>query len=278
MAANPEEYYNTPSEWGSYGYTTMENIINEMKASSIYGPFLKMIPRYDLVRLGKLTIREFNMDLAKEVKAIELELGSTLTIILPTDFIDYVRVSFIDDNGELKPIAQSDNLVIAKSYLQDNDSNILFDNDGNILTVDLTDTFENKANTDRGFLFGYSFAPNADLTKSNPNKFRVDKQRGLIQFNSNVEGKSVVLEYISDGLDTVYGTLTESDIKIHKKLEEAFIDAIYYKAIKNGQAPLYEKTRARKEYYNSKRLAKRRINALRRDEIIQAFSGASKWV
>jgi hypothetical protein len=277
--STPQEYYADESNWGTYQYISLESVITELKASGVTNEYLEFVPRADLVRVGKLAIREFSLDVSNQIKAIELEIGETLNLVLPTDYINYVRVSYIDEDGELRPISQSDDLLIAKSYLQDNDANITFDESGNILNVDLTSTFKNGNNTDRGFLHGYSFSPNADLSKSNPNKFRLDRERGLLQFNSSVEGKNIVLEYISDGLNDNFGTLTEEDIKINKILEEALIDAIYYKTIKmSSKAPAYEKARARKEYYNSKRLAKRKMKPLRRDEILQAFSGASKWV
>ena len=279
MATNSQEYYNDSSLHGNYQYINLEEIIDELQMIKGKNQFLRSIPRAEFIMYAKRTLREFNLDLTQEVKAIELEINDTLNLVLPEDFLSYVRISYIDENGELRPIAQSNSLLIAKSYLQDNDGNILFDNDGNILSTDLTDTFVNPPNTDRSFTYGYSFSPNADLTKSNPNKFRLDRDRGLIQFNSSVEGKNVVLEYVSDGLYNNFGGLDDSDIRVNKILEEAIIDAVYYKSIKhNSDAPEYEKRTAKKNYFNSKRLAKRRMNTLRKDEVIQAFAGASRWV
>lgn len=278
-STTPQQYYETPSEWGNYQYITLEDVIIDLKASSVTNKFLQFTSRTDLVRYGKLAIKEFNLDVAKEIKAIELEIGSTLNLVLPTDFLSYVRISYIDENNELRPISQNNNLIIGKSYLQDNNEQILFDSDGNILTSDITDSLSNGLNTGSGITYGYQFSPNVDLSKSNPNKFRLDRDKGLIQFNSTVEGKNIVLEYISDGLNDEFGNLDETSIKVNKILEEALIDAIYYKSIKlNSEAPQYEKNRARKEYFNSKRLAKRRINTLRKNEIVQAFAGASKWI
>ena len=43
--------------------------------------------------------------------------------------------------------------------------------------------------------------PNKDNSKTFPNgRFKVDRSVGVIQFNSTAQSKTIVLEYISDGL------------------------------------------------------------------------------
>ena len=54
---------------------------------------------------------------------------------------------------------------------------------------------------------------------------------------------------------------------------------IFYELIKNRKTvPAVEKQRAKKEYGNSKRIAKRRINTVRADEFRQAFKSSNKWI
>jgi hypothetical protein len=36
--------------------------------------------------------------------------------------------------------------------------------------------------------------------------------------------------------------------------------------------------RARKEYFNSRRVAKKRINTIRKEDLVQVMKGASKWI
>jgi hypothetical protein len=42
--------------------------------------------------------------------------------------------------------------------------------------------------------------------------------------------------------------------------------------------PANEKARAQKEYSNSKRITKRRLNTLTFTDLIQVFKGDSKWI
>src|SRR5690606_22292987 len=100
----------------------------------------------------------------------------------------------------------------------------------------------------------------------------------VIQFGSEVFGKHIVLEYISDGIYTGCEGRPEVDIRIHKFAETAIMDFIYYELIKNRRnVPANEKARARKEFFNSRRIAKRRINTINYSELIQMFKGQSKW-
>ena len=92
-------------------------------------------------------------------------------------------------------------------------------------------------------------------------------------------GRNIVLEYISDGLFTGCEGRPEEDIRIHKFAEAAILDYIFYELLKNRRnVPQNEKARSRKEYFNSRKNAKQRINSLRKDELLQVFKGASRWI
>ena len=71
----------------------------------------------------------------------------------------------------------------------------------------------------------------------------------------------------------------DTTLKIHKFAEQAVLDYIYYHLIKNKRStPANEKMRARKEYYNSKRQAKRRITPLTKENLLQVFKSDSKFI
>jgi hypothetical protein len=61
--------------------------------------------------------------------------------------------------------------------------------------------------------------------------------------------------------------------------ESTLMDFVYYELIKgNVHVPMNEKIRARKEYYGSKKRAKRRINTVRKDDLLKAMKSVNKWV
>ena len=279
-----QAYLDDSSQWGDYSYVTMEQVINDYMANRSEDDYTGNTPRHRVVYQAMRGVRELYYDIMQEIKAIELDLSSSLQITLPEDYVNYVRISWVDERGVLYPMTENKTLSISRVYLQDNNFNILFDNDGNILeTSETLDPNEdpNGENVNRYEFCFTGFNPNEDLSKKNPNgSYRIDKNDGVIRFSSDVFSKSIVLEYISDGLyfDTNKGE-TDSEIKVHKFAESALLDFIFYNLIKqNRHVPANEKARAKKEYYNSRRIAKRRLNQSNKFELLQAFKKSEKWI
>ena len=81
---------------------------------------------------AKRGIQELNYDAMKEIKVLQLDLNEDLRFILPSDYVNWVRISYYKD-GALLPLTENIQTGWATSYLQDNDSKILFDQNGNVL-------------------------------------------------------------------------------------------------------------------------------------------------
>ena len=60
----------------------------------------------------KRGMQEFSYDTLKSVKSQELTVPSSLAVILPQDYVNYVRVSFIDQLGVKRIIYPANNLTI----------------------------------------------------------------------------------------------------------------------------------------------------------------------
>jgi len=284
------EYYNDPTKWGQHQYVTLREVINNFIMSRDADDYNSNTPRFKLLYQAKRGFRELYYDVVREVKAIELELSPALNVILPPDYINYVRISWVDEHGQLHPMAVDNKMSIAQEYLQDSDYNLLFDSNGCVLKGD-TDDVPLDTNPDglgQGlepfnrytFCQGIPFQPNLDTSRVFENgRYRVDNSRGVIQFGSDAFGKHIVLEYISDGLYTGCEGRSEEELRIHKFAEAALLDYIYYESIKNRRnVPYNEKQRARKEYFNNRKIAKQRMNAMRTAELLQAFRASSKWI
>lgn len=279
------EYYQDDSNYGNYQYITLGELINDYMMSRGVDNRTSMIPRHNIIYQLKRGIRELYYDIAKEIKRVELDLGSTLQVILPSDFISNTRLSYIDDFGKLHPLSVDNKTSIAKAYLQDNEYNILFDNEGSPLTSDPVNMISHSSDESAG-QYGLTncnsvgFSPNVNRSDNFQNgSFNISKSEGVIYFSSDVEFKRISLEYVSDGSFVPVGESEEDYIRIHKFAESAVLDYAYYSLIKNSMVtPANEKHRARKEFYNSRRIAKRRLNALSIADIKQAFKSDSKWV
>lgn len=281
-----EQGYYEGGEYGGYQNLTLVELVNDYMANRDPDDYDFGVPRHKVIYNARRAIRELYFDAMRDIRAIELDVSETLSIPIPYDYIDYVRISWVDVNGNIYPMAQNNSLSIAKQYLQDADFNLLFDAQGYVLLgTPTTQAYSddggngvkeyNLCNTRNGF------APNLDRSKVYENgSYRIDKDAGLIRFSSEVYTKSVLIEYVSDGLyvDPDKG-FNESDISIHKHAEAAVESYIYYKNIwKRRNVPRYAQLAARKEWYNEKRKAKRRSAQFTARELRQALRSANTWI
>jgi hypothetical protein len=103
--------------------------------------------------------------------------------------------------------------------------------------------------------------------------YYIDCSSGLIHFSSNLSGKTVILDYISDGLGT------DAEMQVHKFAEEAI-----YKWIAHGclsakiGIPEYIINRFKKERFAETRKAKLRLSNIKLEEITQILRGKSKQI
>ena len=103
--------------------------------------------------------------------------------------------------------------------------------------------------------------------------YYIDNLKGLIHFSSNVSGKTVVLDYISDGLGT------DDEMVVHKFAEEAMYKSIAYAVLSTrSNIPEYMVRRYKKEKFAAIRQAKLRLSNIKIDEIAQTMRGKSKWI
>ena len=103
--------------------------------------------------------------------------------------------------------------------------------------------------------------------------FYVDNLRGLINFSSNVSGKTVILDYISDGLGT------DGEMQVHKFAEEAMYKWISHAILASrANTPEYLVNRYKKERFAAIRQAKLRLSNIKLEEITQILRGKSKWI
>ena len=103
--------------------------------------------------------------------------------------------------------------------------------------------------------------------------FFIDELKGLIPFSSNISGKTVILDYISDSLGT------DDEMQVHKLAEEAIYKHIMYGCISAKlNVPEYIINRFRRERFAETRKAKLRLSNIKIEEITQILRGKSKQI
>jgi len=107
----------------------------------------------------------------------------------------------------------------------------------------------------------------------NNGSFYIDHLRGSINFSSNISGKTVILDYISDSLGT------DDEMQVHKFAEEAIYKSIVCDIMSTrANVPEYAIRRYKKEKSSSKRTAKLRLSNIKIQDITQIFRNKSKQI
>jgi len=103
--------------------------------------------------------------------------------------------------------------------------------------------------------------------------FFVDCDAGKIHFSSNISGKIIVLDYLSDGLGT------DEEMRVHKFAEEAMYKHIAYGVLSTRiNTPEYLVARFKKERFAETRKAKLRLSNIKLEELTQILRGKSKHI
>jgi hypothetical protein len=103
--------------------------------------------------------------------------------------------------------------------------------------------------------------------------YYIDCASGKIHFSSNISGKTVVLDYISDSLGT------GEEMQVHKFAEEAMYKHIMYSLLSaRMNVPEYIVQRYKRERFAETRKAKLRLSNLKIEELTQILRGKSKQI
>lgn len=277
MAQSAQDYYN--NDKGGYQYLKLSEIIDGFILESHDSEnWLYALPRHIIVKNAKDALKELHRSAAKDFKAIEISLGDDYSFALPQDYVDYLRVSVITKNNTLAPLDINTNLNVATAYLQDNDYNLLFDNEGNILESDGNNLTNRPYNSFTVKGTGNGGAFQADTSKlSKHGEFIINEREGVMYFGTSLAGESIVLEYVSDGVD--WERIKETEITFHKHLEGALKDLVYYKCVERRRnVPANEKDRASRRAKTSRHEAKIKLANFDLQAIERVWRKGLKWV
>lgn len=281
--------------WGSYQYVSLEDIVNNyMLMYSGNHSLVNNEERYKILFHAKRAIQELNYDAFKEIKVLQLTVSDSLRFVLPFDFVNWVRISLYK-NGFLRPLTENIQALSSRAYLQDNQGNILFDQNGNILEpqyseIDFDRLTKKKKSIylNQGHQFDGSegwcengnwyfetrFGLNTETANFNPT-FNIDKKAGVINFDSSMSGESCILEYVSDGMEGG----DDSIISVNKLFEKYIYAYITYEIL-NAKLGVQEYivNRARRERGALLRNAKIRISNIHPGRLLMNLRGIDKII
>ena len=296
------EYYDGDN-YGGYQYTSLNDVINNFMVAYVgAGKLIPSAKRTDIIFHAKRGMQEFSYDTLKTIKSQELTISPSLTAIMPQDYVNYVRLSWIDKLGVKRIIYPNTNLTITPAEALEQDSTCvpIQDNLGENIDTDPPQTVARwrEADTKKitglygadslnngydiaddyagniywGAAYGQRYGEDPTLTQKN-GWFGVDDVRGVFTFSSNLKDRLIVIEYISDGL------AYDLDTRVPKMIEEAMYAHISHAIIASRiNQPEYIVQRLKRERSAKLRNAKIRLSNIKIEELTQIMRGKSKWI
>ena len=285
--------------YGSYQYIKLNDAIDNFMVGYVgEGKILQRAKKSDVLFFAKRAVQEFSYDTLKSIKSAELTIPPSLTLVIPQDYVNYVKCSFVDHLGILHPIYPTNNLTTSPYYtqIQDNAGIPTQDNfgenvegtsltqerwhaaGGQLLNAELTNNREGwYYDWDEYGVWSYQnwgqlYGLEPQLAQRN-GWFNINEREGKLSFSSNLVGKLIILEYVSDGL------AFDADTKIPKLAEDALYASILHSitSTRAGQQE-YVVQRLQKDKRAKLRNAKIRLSNIKLEEISQVMRGKSKWI
>ena len=281
--------------YGSYAYTKLGDIVNNFLIAYVgSGKLIQDVKRTDVIFHAKRAMQEFSYDTLKSVNSQELTVPHNLSIILPQDYVNYVNIYWVDNQGVKHIIMPSNNLT-SDPYslpLQDGQGVPTQDNfENNIEGTSIVEDrwkhnfFKNNKDlvdsTIAGWEYyygwpevGYGQMYGLDPQYANANGyFTINDREGKISFSANLVEKIIIFEYISDGLST------DIETRVPKLAEEAMYAYISHAVIASRiNQPEYIVQRLKREASTKLRNTKLRLSNIKLNEIVQVMRGKSKWL
>lgn len=293
-------YGNTvETNYGSYSYISLNDIINNFMVAYVgKDKLIPAVKRTDVIFHAKRSLQEFSYDTLRSIHSVELNIPPSLSVVLPQDYVNYVKVSWIDHQGVKHPIYPTNNLTTDPytNPIQDNKGVPIQDNFGENIEGDsltekrwkdndiyaLTNNINNGGNwSDNGYgydnwlwygYFGQRYGLDPQYSNGN-GWFTINDREGKISFSNGLRDRLIVLEYISDGL------AYDLDTRVPKLAEEAMYAHILHAILSlRANQPEYIINRLKQEKSAKLRNAKIRLSNIKLEEITQVLRGQSKWI
>ena len=168
-------------------YTTIEEVINDFQLMIDDTSYEKEAQIYQLRLLALQGLRELTFDVEQRVKTSTMTVNSTtLQCTLPDDYVKIIKIGFKGEDDEVHPLGYKSNLSLDASVQS-------------VINDDPYDENNPYYHTEVGRKYGIGGGQNT------LGYYRLNRQDGTINFSSNVAGKTVFMEYISDGITATPG-------------------------------------------------------------------------
>ena len=251
-------------------YVTLDNLATDFLLSVQEDDYTSNVSKPLILNYLKRAVREMEFDVHKRVKSMKIALSANNTVVLPSDYVDMVKIGVVGSDGMVYVFGENKNV----NYSMTNSGSTAAPTQG---------TTDSKSST-AGFSGGTNNAEDLDHYVFNNylldgnygqlygigggqryGEYRINLDQNRIEIDTSTGYSEVVLEYICD-------PALEANPTVHIYAEEAVRAFAYYKLIeRKSSVPAGEKARARKEAYNEMRKAKSRLSTFTKEEALRVI-------
>ena len=284
---NQETYYGSgnAANYGNYQFVTLENIINAFMVVYVgEGKIISKVNRSDVQFHAMRAIQELSYDVLRSFKSQEIEVPNTLSMTLPQDYVNYIKIVRVGSDGIERPLYPARKTSNPFAITQDTSGVYQFTD--NALTEqtpsNTSDSFASQTPLNYN-LYNINYVQDIEISTEGGRfgldpehsqvngSYFIDNLRGVIKFGSALAGTTITLHYVSDGLGT------DAEMVVHKFAEEAVYKWIAYGILSSRtNIPEYIVLRFKKERFAETRKAKIRLSNIKMEEFTQVLKGLSK--
>ena len=215
---------------------------------------------FKLWNLAYRALTELGLDFFYSVKSVKLPVNANLTVTLPADYLNYTKVGILNAQGEIIPLSVNNNLTTAFDMQP---SRLSQTQDPTVFTG-----YSPQGIVWWNYWNGYGLSNLYGLPSGSPfvGNFKIDNKNGVIVLDENFMFDYVMLEYISSPQQG-------QDYYVPIQFKEAVISYLRWKDIislpTSRKGSLGDKRDRRADYYNERRLAIARYDAVNLSDLYE---------
>lgn len=210
--------------------------------------------------LAYRAMTELGLDFFYSVKSVKLPVNANLTVTLPEDYLNYTKVGILNNEGAIIPLQVNNNLTTAFD-MQPN--RLAQTQDPSIVTG-----YSPQGIVWWNFWNGYGLSNLYGLPSGSPfvGSFKIDNKNGVIVLDEYYDFEYVMLEYIAS-------PVSGGEYFVPIQFKEAVIAYLRWKDLismpPSRRGSLGDKRDRRAEYYNERRIAIARYDAVKLSDLYE---------
>lgn len=208
---------------------------------------------FKLWNLAYRALTELGLDFFYSVKSVKLPVNPNMTVTIPEDYLNYTKVGILNAQGQIIPLSVNNNITTAFDLQP---TRIAQTQDPTVFTG-----YSPQGIVWWNYWNGYGLSNLYGLPSGSPfvGSFKIDNKNGVIVLDEYFAFDYIMLEYISSPQQG-------QDYYVPIQFKEAVIAYLRWKDIislpTSRKGSLGDKRDRRADYYNERRLAVARYDAI----------------